>query len=384
MNGQRRPPPTDFDSVVDFCLREIRAGRLAAEYCLNLYPDAADRLRPILLAAANLDRASSLSAIRMRPAARDALALRLRAQLSHMPSPRAPRSPVSRRGLWRWVPVAAAFALALMMVGGGVVAASGNAVPGDALYPVKRWSESIAVQSASGEQRASRYLDLAQRRLDEFDTLAQRGVIDTAVLNEVAAETQNAIAIAAALDPAQRSRALERAAGLQSAAISVVSAVRAHAPEAARDGLDRALAAMMATLDETRSDVRDAATATPAKRASSTPSVSASATSTPRPSGSATVALPSTPVPGAPGNGSTRTPPGQGTPGGGLTQTPRPTQAPRPTPPGHGTPGGGLTKTLSGQGTPGGPPNTPPGQGTPGGPPNTPPGQGPKPTKDRP
>lgn len=351
MKAQPYPRPTDFDSALEFCLSAIRLGRMTRDECLALYPDFAVQLQPLLRRAASL---TSMPRPVMQPEVRKALEWRLRARMAQVPAPR--RAPPPRTSLTvRWASIVIALTLALGMAGLATLAAAASSLPGDFLYPVKRWSETVSVQFANDADRAGVHLSIAQRRLNEFEALTERGEVDVALLDEVVAETHVAIAASAALDESPQAAALTHAANLGSTAIRVVSSVRSRANEAALDGLDRSLTAL--------ADVRAAALDhMPPSQLPPT------ATGTSHP---------------------TRT----STPGLSDTAGPRPSDTPTPTdddaladdqtpaPPGRGTPGGGLTKTPSGQGTPSGPPHTPLGQDNTPGPPNEPAGQDDKPTK---
>jgi Domain of unknown function (DUF5667) len=75
--------------------------------------------------------------------------------------------------------VAIAAAMLVMLVGGSVLAAAQNAVPGDALYGVKTARENLALKAVFGRvPHAGRELDLARERLAEIKILADRGVGD--------------------------------------------------------------------------------------------------------------------------------------------------------------------------------------------------------------
>jgi len=362
----RHPSPnTDFDSVLEFCLGEIRVGRLTRDECLERYPDLATRLQPLLKVAAVAMAAPSLS---MRSAARDALERRLRTRMAELPAPRnVPDRP--RLTAMRWASIAAAVVV-LAAISSGTIAVAAASLPGDLLYPVKRWSESVALQTTSDATRVYLHLEWAERRLTEFRSLTARGVVDVTLLDEFGAETTAAIAASDALGEPLRIKALSQVAAIHTTAIEVVSSVRDRAPEDVLTGLDGALAALASIRENALRRLPPTPTSGPTATGTSSP------TPTPAPIlPESTVASESSTPPGqgTSGGGLTKTPPGQGTPGGGLTKTPS----------GQGTPGSGLTKTPSGQGTPGrGLTKTPSGQGTPGdGPPNPPPKHKPKPTK---
>jgi hypothetical protein len=358
MKARPQPLPTDFDSVLDFCLSEIRSGRMTLDECLALFPDLAERLRPVLRQAAAL---IEMARPTLRPEARDAIEQQLRARMAQLPPPRRAPQPRSAHVV-RWASMAAAALLAIGVAGVGTVAAAASSLPGDFLYPVKRWHESAAVQFSSEADRAGVHLSIAQRRLDEFEALTERGATSVALLDEVTAETRLAIAASDALSDPQQADMLTQAADLQTAAMSFVSTVRSQADEATLASLDRALAALAdaraAALEHMPpSQLPPTVTHTPRPTHTSTPT--SSDTARPRPSHTSAStdddALTDDQTPTAPGHNTLDS-------------------SPTKTPPGQGTPGGGRTRTPPGQGTPGGPPHTPPG------PPDSPPGQD-RPTK---
>ncbi len=68
-------------------------------------------------------------------------------------------------------PVATCLA-SLLMIFGGLTAVSQAAQPGSTLYPLKRFSERVAISSAHGwENTANTELTYAQRRLDEMERI---------------------------------------------------------------------------------------------------------------------------------------------------------------------------------------------------------------------
>jgi len=364
-----RPPETDFERMLDYFMTEIHAGRLTADGCLAMYPQLTGELRLSLAVAGSLAAARQAA---VRPAARDALEERLRARMAERPARRRARRPA-------WLPIAAATLLAIVVLGVGVATASASSLPGDLLYPVKRWGESVLLQLATGPGRVGALLDSAQRRLEEFEALSDRGVVDVMLLEEFAAHAQDATAASEALRDDQRAEALHR-----------VVALVTLGQQTALD-----------TADEAGADLSGAADALSGLRASawrkllSSPAPESTRTQTPHPTRRSTRTATSTPTssrtprrtatPGppdwvTPSDRPPSTPPGRGTPGAGLTWTPSgrgtppvpqivtPTpRPPRPSPPGQGTPGRGQTSTPSGQGDSD----------------VTPPGQEPKPTKSK-
>lgn len=73
-------------------------------------------------------------------------------------------------------PVATCLA-SLLMVFGGLTAVSQAAQPGSTLYPLKRFSEQVAISSARGwDNTANVELSCATRRLDEVEKLKSEGI----------------------------------------------------------------------------------------------------------------------------------------------------------------------------------------------------------------
>jgi hypothetical protein len=304
----------------------------------------------------------------MRPAARDAIEERLRARMVKQPAP-PPTSRPTQVALTQWLQIAAALLLVTVVLGAGIATASASSLPGDLLYPVKRWGESVLLQLATGPDRVGALLDSAQRRLEEFEALSDRGVVDVTLLGEFEADAQDAIAASEALSDAQREEAFHR-----------VVALVTLGQEMALDTADEAGADLSSAADAI-SDLRAWAwrklLSSPAPESTQTPHPTRRSTRTPTSprTSSHTPWRTVTPGPPAwvtPSDRPPLTPPGRGTPGAGLTWTPSglgtppvpqsatPTPTPpRPSPPGQGTPGSGLTSIPSERGDSSA---TPPGQ----------------------
>lgn len=166
--------------VLEQCLQEIEAGATVEE-CLARYPEYAEELRPLLQTAVLLRQAPRATPA---PAFRAATRERLR-RLTPPVAPGASRdgrvhfpAPIhwwqrlgetlSRR---RWAPALVGTLVAvllLVVVGGSVVSAAGNSLPGQPLYRVKRATEHLALGLASSEaRRVDLRLKFAARRLQE-------------------------------------------------------------------------------------------------------------------------------------------------------------------------------------------------------------------------
>ena len=140
-----------FESVLDDCLSHLREGA-GIEACLARYPEYAVKLEPLLRIALRAQELRPVEPPSMAALAagrrrflQEAARLRQREAL-----PRAgwlftllrpmPRGVWARRGL---ATTALTVLLLLALLGGGVMVASANSLPGDPLYPIKRATEQV-------------------------------------------------------------------------------------------------------------------------------------------------------------------------------------------------------------------------------------------------
>jgi hypothetical protein len=160
----------ELDAILDECLDDVLHGRRTIADCLAQYPDYAADLKPALqmgLLTARL-KSPAMSAERV-----DALEAKLRA--GARPAAVVERAPVFAS----FSRLAAVLAIAFLLAfgsGAGLVAASANTVPGDALYGIKRlWEAIILLFSPLTGQYDDLLLHLAETRLDEVERLANAG-----------------------------------------------------------------------------------------------------------------------------------------------------------------------------------------------------------------
>lgn len=162
--------------ILDRCLQRIQAGESTLEECLREFPKQAEQLRPLLIAAGLAHR--NLAPAAPKEAFRSNAWERLAGHSLEGPAPRPVLVAWPRRFGWR-----PAFTLASMLTGVallagtvGVAYASGEALPGDSLYGVKRGLERAALAlTASGTGDTRLLLKFADRRLGEADELLQQG-----------------------------------------------------------------------------------------------------------------------------------------------------------------------------------------------------------------
>jgi len=168
----------DRAKILDTSLQRIQERKATLEDCLRANPGAAADLQPLLETAGRvrdiLTPASPSAEFQKTSAAR--LRRRLKAVMddSRRRSP-VPYSPF--RGIWIRA-AAAVFVLTgviILVSGWGVTTASAQALPGDALYPVKIGVEEISLAftwSAAGD--VALLADFADERLEEVQELIRK------------------------------------------------------------------------------------------------------------------------------------------------------------------------------------------------------------------
>lgn len=166
-----------YSDILDECLGRVLARGESIEACVADYPAHAAGLRHDLSLATDVREAAAFQpdADRKRIARMrmlDALDRKARPSLLSRWNPlRAMPSAVPRLAA-----VAAALAIALIGGGTGTVLASTGAVPGDALYPLKRAAErtqlALSFTDAREANLRERFLD---RRVEELDTVTETG-----------------------------------------------------------------------------------------------------------------------------------------------------------------------------------------------------------------
>ena len=183
-----------FDDILDACLDRITQKGDSIEQCLESYPEQAGELEPLLRAALSAKDVSSIEP-------RTEFQRMAKARLLSAVAAKKEKEGRRRLPLWSWQQrwaVALAVVLALVMMGGGTVAASTNSLPGDVLYSVKTTTERVQAFFTFGkESKANLYMRFAERRIVEIEALAERERnIPESVLSVMSAETDRAIALA--------------------------------------------------------------------------------------------------------------------------------------------------------------------------------------------
>jgi len=158
----------DDAGILDECLEAIARGE-TEESCLARYPERAMELGPLLRTAM---AARGICAVTPDPE------FRARARNEYRRAVAEVCAKATKRGFrwsWSWstaVPLAAAVVL---MLSGGVLASSMNALPGQPLYGIKLATEGIQIKLTPAGDKVNAYSLLTERRLEEIVVLAERG-----------------------------------------------------------------------------------------------------------------------------------------------------------------------------------------------------------------
>ena len=225
--------------ILDRCIQRIQTHESSLEECLREYPDQAEELRPLLAAAEMAHR--NLAPAAPTEAFRSSAWKRLAGHSRDRPALR-PVSVTRRRRLaWRPAYTLASMLIAVALLAGtvGVAYASGEALPGDSLYGVKRGLEREALAlTASNAGDTRLLLQFADRRLGEADELLQRG--RTADVAQALDGYETAIAELLEI-AAQEHEQLDQVADALATHEVRLQLVLEQAPDQARPGLNRAL-----------------------------------------------------------------------------------------------------------------------------------------------
>jgi hypothetical protein len=250
-----------LDEILAECLEAVAQGQRTVEDCLALYPESAEQLGPELRLALQLRQTYSgseasadfqatarerfLSAVQARgaaprPAGRlltapAALLSRLRALLP---------APVSlSRAHWRptLAAVTLSFIVGFLGFSSFVVASSGDSLPGDWRYPVKRLTERARLTFTIGDDARRDYrITLAEERLNEVQKMAsQERDIGPSVLKQLTDATEPLVQ---ALEPdSVPPHQIERITDLTAKQQDVLGQVAPLVEEGATDELEQAM-----------------------------------------------------------------------------------------------------------------------------------------------
>ncbi len=348
---------------LDACLRAMTQEGVSPQQALAKVPPAyREEVAALLELALWMQSAPEVTP---RPSFRRKARPRL---LERLPAPPVHETASTRRlgGLPFPRPRALAWALALVFLAAlfttsGLVYAAHQALPGDALYPVKiRWEEMQLAWADTPQEKAQRALVFLERRLEELEVLAARGRYQDVLQAQAQVRKwmETVLSTAEHLPKDQREAVLTRLQQRLAAHEQVVQRLLESVPPAARSGLSRALEASQRwreALQHALEAPRSGEKPTPPPEPQPTPNP---------PQHEKTTHTPAPPKP-PPGKEEDREPgPPVEPPGEGPPENP-PGGGPPDSPPGEGPPenlpGEGPPENLPGEG----PPDNPPGGGPP-------------------
>ncbi|MEE9367140.1 MAG: DUF5667 domain-containing protein [Dehalococcoidales bacterium] len=161
----------EFDNILNDCLERILTEGETIERCLERYPEQAAELEPLLQTSLFAKKASAISP---RPEFRERARYQLRAALQEMEEKKARRFSLFS---WqpRWATVVVSSVLILLLASSGTVAAAGNSMPDETLYPVKLATETVRLAlTPSTIGKAELYVKLADKRVAEIIRMAEK------------------------------------------------------------------------------------------------------------------------------------------------------------------------------------------------------------------
>ena len=156
-----------FNDILNECYDRMAEGQ-TLEYCLQIFPDEAAELKPLLEIKTGFDAFEMV-----KPDAE----FKTRAYYQMRNALDSAWDEAPRRAGFRWQPRLAMTLLSviglIIVAGGGTIAGAGIAMPDAALYPVKLFAEQARVSLTGDETaKAELYASLTERRVTEISYLA--------------------------------------------------------------------------------------------------------------------------------------------------------------------------------------------------------------------
>jgi len=150
----------EFDNIFNECLEHLLNGQETIEQCLQRYPAYAKELELLLRTVVLMHRV-----VDVKPSAE--FRARARYQMQLKMAQAAPPKRVTRV-VPRWA-IAVCTAMLVFVLGGGIVLAAQNVMPGNLLYAVKLTTENLQVRLAGSEEsKTEQYIAMANERITEM------------------------------------------------------------------------------------------------------------------------------------------------------------------------------------------------------------------------
>ena len=223
----------DIEMILESCIEQMQAGR-SIDAVLEDHPDMADELRSLL------EVADGLQTLPDPPLVIDDLM----GALSHTvnaqaPAPRKrPRSKIALFSHTILMRVAAGIAL-VFALGLGSTVASADTVPGDFLYPVKRFVEKVRLVFSINNNEAELRIAFSEERFAEgLKKYYEDGIVDDALFRQMLEEAKLALDEALELPPEEQTTLICRVGYLAAHQKNVIETVKKSAPPTAQKALE--------------------------------------------------------------------------------------------------------------------------------------------------
>lgn len=162
------------EEIFDSCLERMFEGA-NIEYCLRAYPGHAAELEPLLRTGLALRQTS----LNIHPDYLYKVSVRSHLQIRAEKIRQKEQKATWFFSCYKRLTVAIVGVMVVFLVGGGAFLASANALPDEALYPIKLAGEHLRLTVAFSEiDKAMIHVQFAERRADEMVEMALQGEID--------------------------------------------------------------------------------------------------------------------------------------------------------------------------------------------------------------
>jgi len=230
---------TEFETILDYCIDEIQAGK-SLEKCLAEFPEYRDELKPMLETVSMMGKAEAPqpSAETINNAlfeiGRRAEQEKSSAGTSGIFFPEFMRKP--------WVFRTLSAAMVLVVLFFGLSTLSAGSVPGDILYPFKKFTENVQFLLTTGEQdRAELRLTFSEKRLKELSELyRETGQVNEALIQSMLQEAEVALDVHSG-SAAGPSYVMTRAKYLNETQREYLSQLQPHVEGQTREVINRAI-----------------------------------------------------------------------------------------------------------------------------------------------
>lgn len=169
----------DLDQIVDICFTRMQTDDWSVEQCMDAYPEYREVLKPLLVLGHEMQLFLSPSSPSSEFARNSAIRIQNRLRSRRTAEQRRSTRRVNKNTKWflrpAYVLAVLTLVISLLASGVGVVSASAASLPGDALYPLKRAREQVALSlSFTNEGDEALLTEFAEERLDEAEALIEQ------------------------------------------------------------------------------------------------------------------------------------------------------------------------------------------------------------------